>query len=91
MKLFFVIAILITVTACSDKKKGWPESEKKIFVNSCVSKAMAGSGMPEVKAKSYCDCYRQKIETKYPDIKELEKVKADEVSATAAECLEMLK
>ena len=91
MKVFFVIAILITVTACSDKKKGWPESEKKIFVNSCVSKAMAGSGMPEAKAKDYCHCYQQKMETKYPDIKELKKVNADEVSITAASCIELLK
>jgi hypothetical protein len=91
MRQIVIVMLLITITSCSNKAKGWPQDERDKFTNSCVSKAMAaGNGLQEDKVKKYCNCYLEKMETKFPDIKDLEKIKIEELTKAAQECLPLM-
>jgi hypothetical protein len=47
---------------------GWPESEKKEFMSSCIREAVAGGNTRQL-ATRYCECMMDKLESLYPDIK----------------------
>lgn len=46
---------------------GWPESEVKAFVTTCVKEAQK-TGLEYLDAQSYCDCMQYKLEKLYPSI-----------------------
>jgi hypothetical protein len=89
--LFFAI---IFITGCSAKNR-WLQSERDKLINSCKKKAMiAGtengknlSAEGEKKLEAYCSCYQQSLEKKYPDVKNLEKVSAGELTKIAQDCM----
>ena len=68
-----VVIIIVLVIACaksdksvSDKKEsaaGWKDSEKKTFIDDCMSSMH--KSIPKEKAAIYCDCMMEKIMAKY--------------------------
>ncbi len=66
--LSFVASMLI-ITAC---KNGWSVAERNDFINTCTNAAAANMGQD--KAKAYCTCMQQKLEAKYPNSQEANKV-----------------
>jgi hypothetical protein len=52
---------------------GWPESEKKEFMTSCVREAVSGGNTRPV-ATRYCQCMMDNLESLYPDINEAAKL-----------------
>jgi hypothetical protein len=91
MKKVASLIIVIAIASCSAGSKEWPKDERDKFTNSCVTKAMAAdNGLQEEGVRKYCNCYREKMEVKYPDIKDLEKVNIEELTKAAQDCLPLM-
>ena len=73
MKKIFAFILVVTFfsTACKNNK-GWSSADKKEFTSNCSGTAKASMG--EEKANSYCDCMQKKLEAKYPDARDANKV-----------------
>jgi hypothetical protein len=87
MKQIIFILLLSTLTmACSQKKKDikWSAKDQKDFTESCIENAKSGIG--EEKAIKYCDCMKEKMMKKYPDINDAEKISMGETMELAKEC-----
>jgi hypothetical protein len=77
--------LLITLAAgCKSKgKNGWPEAEKKAFIENCEKN---GSAMGD-KAKSYCACMLEKVEAKYPNASKAGELDMNTMMDMAKDCL----
>jgi hypothetical protein len=81
--IYSVVAIaLISFASC---KSGWSDAEKKTYMDACEGKAAEALGAE--KAKEYCACTQEKMEAKYPNAKDVEKITADEITKMAEECM----
>ncbi|HEX7904700.1 MAG TPA: hypothetical protein VF487_12545 [Chitinophagaceae bacterium] len=71
----FIISLLF-ISNCfaqqAGEKKGWPSSERYVFISECIKTAKTGMG--EDSARFYCYCMQDKIETKYPTVAEAAKI-----------------
>ena len=70
----------------------WTKKERDEFISSCINSAKEG-GLPETKAKNYCECSQFKVEKKYPNIADLDKIteedlKSDFWTKLMASCLD---
>lgn len=65
---------------CLKPASTWGTAERTEFVSNCVTNAKAGLG--EEKAKSYCECMLFKIEKKYPNPLDAEKITAEALKST---------
>ena len=58
----------------------WATKERAAFLSSCIASSKEG-GMSDVKSKNYCECMLFKIENKFPDPEDAEKL-TPEIPAT---------
>jgi len=70
----------------------WTKKEREEFISSCINSAKE-NGLPETKAKNYCECSQFKVEKKYPNIADLDKIteedlKSDFWTKLMASCLD---
>ena len=72
----FIIAVTLFGAACKNGK-GWSSSDRKQFLSTCTGAAKGAMG--EEKANSYCDCMQKKLEVKYPDPRDANKVTSAEL------------
>ena len=61
------------------EKKGWPSSERYSFITECIGTAK--KNMSGDSARFYCYCMQEKMEAKYPDVKDASKITAKELSS----------
>jgi hypothetical protein len=91
MKTILVLAGTIIFISCTNSNAGWNRSYKDQLVNSCISEAKKGNAAPDdKKLKSYCECYQQNLEKKYPEIKQMEAADKQEIIKAAEECMPVL-
>ena len=88
-RISFVFFAAIIIAACNNSN-GWSAKDKNDLINSCTQTATASMG--EEKARAYCTCMQQKLEVKYPNPKDAEKVTAElmqtpEMQAMVRACL----
>jgi hypothetical protein len=85
MKYLF-LALMLTSVLYSCKPKGWPESEKKFFIDECV-RQNAGRDDVEIDVERYCTCFSDKMEANYT-VEELDKVSLKEMREYGVDCIE---
>ena len=51
----------------------WTKKEREEFISSCINSAKEG-GLTETNAKNYCECSQFKVEKRYPNIADLDKM-----------------
>ena len=75
----------------SETVEGWPQIERRAFINSCERKAIS-EGSDKLTAQSFCQCMLDKMEARYPDIKVAAKLTMQKVQEFSernrADCLE---
>jgi hypothetical protein len=88
-----MLAVLFTgiASAQTDTKKKWPQEYRNKFLTDCFSTAKP---LGEDSARRYCACMANKLEAKYPDSKEVDKLtEADfekpELKQLIRDCLSM--
>jgi len=79
-KLFFILLLFSEKVSGQggrndSTKTGWSAKEKSDFIESCVKYVI--DSLHEGKARTYCTCMQQKMEARYPDIKDLNKITED--------------
>src|SRR5687767_4897127 len=57
----------------------WPAADRKDFMSSCIASATPSIG--ETKAASYCECMMYKIERRYPNINDANKITEETLSS----------
>ena len=70
----------------------WSKKEREEFISSCVNSAKE-NGLSEAKAKNYCECTQFKVEKRYPNTADLDKIteedlKSDFWAKLMASCLD---
>ncbi len=75
-------------------KKGWSPEDRADFITECID--VAKKNFSEDSARSYCYCMQEKVELKYPDIKEADKLtttvlQSPEWQAKLKDCLSFSK
>src|SRR5687767_4901523 len=73
----FLVTSLIGQT--TGEKKGWPSSERNAFITECIGTAK--KNMSADSARFYCYCMQEKIEAKYPDTADANKITETELSS----------
>ena len=73
----FIITSSVAQTA--GEKKGWPSIERQSFITECIGTAK--KNMSSDSARSYCYCMQEKMESKYPDIAEANKITATDLAS----------
>ena len=68
----------------SDESGGWTSVEKKEFMSNCVGTAEKNVGYE--RAKDYCSCMMDKIEKRYPNSSDVNKMTETQRDKWAAEC-----
>jgi len=58
----------------------WTRQDREEFISNCVKTAKDG-GLSETKAKNYCECTQFKVEKKYPNSADLNKITADDLKS----------
>ena len=76
LSCFFVISL---VAQKAGEKKGWPSNERYTFITDCIGTAK--KSMSSDSARFYCYCMQEKMEVKYPDIADANKLTAKELSS----------
>ena len=78
-KLVFILLLfsikVIAQEGGNNTKVGWSAKEKTDFIESCIRYVL--DTLKEGKARVYCICMQQKMEARYPDIKDLNKITDD--------------
>lgn len=81
-KYLSLLAIISLFFSCNNNTKGWSAMDKNDFIKTCVQGATVSMG--EQTAKSYCSCMQQKLEAKYPNVND-----ANKLGAQSPDMLEM--
>ena len=84
-KAFLFIALTSLIFSC--KNKGWSVAERNQFITTCTNGAAMSMGQD--KAKDYCSCMAQKLEAKYPNYTDANKLtsQSPEIITMAQGCL----
>jgi hypothetical protein len=91
MKAILFLLITTAIFSCTNSNAGWNQSYKDKLVNSCISEARKGNAaMDDQKLKTYCECYQQNLEKKYPEIKAMEAADKMEIVKAAEQCMKEL-
>lgn len=90
--LFHLVCILTYGQNKGDSTAGWPEISRNNFLIGCIKNAAGPLG--EEKAKAYCTCMQQKLELRYPNSNDANKITADtmqkpEMIAMVRSCLNL--
>jgi hypothetical protein len=73
MKAILVLAGTIIFISCTNSNAGWNRSYRDKLMNSCISEAKRGNAaIDDQKLKTYCECYQQNLEKKYPETRQME-------------------
>lgn len=73
------------------ERKGWPSDDRYAFIDECIKTAKVD--LPEHQARYYCYCMQERLEKRFPDVADIEKM-ADtlmdmpEVRKMATECVQ---
>ncbi len=57
-------------------KKGWSTEDRHTFISECMGTAIS---IGKDSARFYCYCMQEKIETKFPDVNDANKLSADDL------------
>lgn len=86
MNKHYILSVLLSgffftslVAQKAGEKKGWPSNERYSFIAECIGTAK--KSMSSDSASFYCYCMQEKMEAKYPDIAEANKLTANEFSS----------
>ena len=71
MKSGLIILALTVLTGCNEGK-GWSEGNKQAFIKSCITDNRSAVGEKQV--NEYCDCMQKKVQEKYPDYRDADKL-----------------
>lgn len=82
IQLALLIVISLFISSCG--QKGWTEQEKKDFLKGCVKANKAR--LSEKTAQKVCECMLNKMVTKYPTMKESQKMSKAELKDMAVDC-----
>jgi hypothetical protein len=69
----------------SDYSDGWSSSDQNKFMTNCTE--TASKSMAQERAENYCDCMMKKIEKRYPNSAEVNKLSESEITKLAKTCL----
>jgi hypothetical protein len=58
----------------------WTKKEREEFISSCINSAKE-NGQTETKAKNYCECTQFKVEKRYPNTTDLDKITEEELKS----------
>jgi len=58
----------------------WTKQEREEFISSCIKSAKE-SGLSETKAKNYCECTQFKVEKRYSNSADLDKITEDDLKS----------
>jgi len=58
----------------------WTKKEKEEFISSCINSARE-NGLSETKAKNYCECTQFKVEKRYPNTADLDKITEEDLKS----------
>lgn len=88
----FFLSLSLGLSACPGTgSRGWSQADKDKLIGACVTSAkQGGPGLDEAKITSYCTCYQQNLEKKYPKVTDMAPVKAEDISKEAEKCLELM-
>ena len=75
--LYFFATIVFAQSG--GEKKGWPSKERSTFIIECIGTAK--KNMSTDSARFYCYCMQEKMEAKYPDIADANKITAKELAS----------
>lgn len=78
-----------TTTTTTTTKKGWTSEDRHTFITECIGTAIS---IGEDSARFYCYCMQEKIEKKFPNVEDANKLSADDLEKpewkqSARECL----
>jgi hypothetical protein len=91
MKTILFFLITIGFVSCANSNAGWNGSYRDKLVNSCISEAKKeNAAIDNQKLKTYCECYQQNLEIKYPEIKVMEAADKMEIVKAAEQCMKEL-
>lgn len=76
LSCFFVTSL---VAQTGGEKKGWPSAERYSFITECIGTAKKNMGSDS--ARAYCYCMQEKMEAKYPDIADANKLTAQDLAS----------
>ena len=76
--LFFSVTSLCAQTG--GEKKGWPSNDRYTFIADCIGTAK--KNMSSDTARFYCYCMQEKMELKYPNFADANKITAKELSSS---------
>ena len=79
------IFIGCTLFAC--KSSGWSKEERDKTINSCITEAKKTPEIADSTVMKYCACYQEKLEKKFPKVKDMEKATENDIFPLAEECL----
>ncbi len=85
MNKHYILSVLLSgffITSFAQttgEKKGWPSNERTTFITECINTAK--KNMSSDSARHYCYCMQEKMETKYPDIADANKVTAKDLAS----------
>ena len=65
-----IIAVVLLIGCNADK--GWSEGNKQAFIKSCIADNRTAIGDDKVNA--YCACMQQKVQNRYPDYHDADKL-----------------
>ena len=71
----------------TEKENTWSDKDRNDFLTTCENGATGESGLTKDKAKSYCECMFQKVQAKYPNMKDARKFNVSESVEMAKGCL----
>jgi len=71
MKFTLIILALALLAGCNDQK-GWSEGNKQSFIKSCITDNRSAIGEKQV--NQYCDCMQKKVQERYPDYRDADKL-----------------
>jgi hypothetical protein len=71
MKYILILFVLYLFAGCNDEK-GWSERNKQAYISSCVTDNRSAIGEKQVKA--YCECMQKRVQEKYPDYRDADKL-----------------
>jgi|SaaInlV_100m_DNA_4_1039707.scaffolds.fasta_scaffold262450_1 hypothetical protein len=74
----FLIASVV-LTSCAGAGDGWPEDEKKAFMENCVIEG--------VTTADYCSCMLEKVQKKYPEPEDALNMDLEWMIKEAEDCL----
>lgn len=89
-KIFMILGLILVVTACTSKSMGWSQNERDELVNKCVEAATKNPSLDKTKVTNYCTCYQKDLEKNYPNINDLAKLSADDMTKSAQACLPLM-